>query len=410
MFANAANLVALLTIATSVAPALAAPLAPGRTSSSKARPVHERSLKAVGIAVAGGVASGAAGAIASSLLDRRSESSELMVDTETGVIYINTPDKPEGRSLKALGVAVAGGVASGAAGAAASHFLGSRSEPSGLVVDTDTGVIYMNMPDTPEARSLKAVGIAVAGGIASGAAGAIASNVLGSRSEPSGNIMVDTDTGVIYLDTSDAPEARSLKAVGVAVAGGIASGAAGAIASDLLGKRSEPSGNIMVDTDTGVIYVNTPDAPEARSLKAVGIAVAGGIASGAAGAIASDLLGRRSEHAAPALVIDNKTGAIYLDKPDAVQARSFAAIGKAIAGDAAAGIAESGAAAAVKNFFTRDAGDLFMDEDGTLFVDTGAEKRSLKAVGIAVAGGIASGAAGAIASDLLGKRAIDMLD
>ena len=87
----------------------------------------------------------------------------------------------------------------------------SRSEPSGLMVDTETGTLYMDIPDANGARSLKAVGAAVAGGVASGVAGAVASNVLG-RSEPSG-IMVDTETGTIYMDTPDAPDARSLSAI-----------------------------------------------------------------------------------------------------------------------------------------------------------------------------------------------------
>ena len=145
----------------------------------------------------------------------------------------------------------------------------------------------MDVPDSNEGRSLKAVGAAVAGGVASGVAGAVASDVLG-RSVPSG-VMVDTQTGTIYMDVSDANQGRSLKAVGAAVAGGVASGVAGAVASDVLG-RSEPSG-LMVDTETGTLYMNVPDVNEGRSLKAVGAAVAGGVASGVAGAVASDVLG-----------------------------------------------------------------------------------------------------------------------
>lgn len=49
-----------------------------------------------------------------------------MVDTETGVIYMEVPDANEGRSLKAIGTAIAGGVASAAAGAAINHFLGNK--------------------------------------------------------------------------------------------------------------------------------------------------------------------------------------------------------------------------------------------------------------------------------------------
>ena len=49
--------------------------------------------------------------------------------------------------------------------------------------------------------------------------------------------MVDTETGTLYMDVPDAVEGRSLKAIGTAIAGGIASGAAGAIVSDILNKR-----------------------------------------------------------------------------------------------------------------------------------------------------------------------------
>ena len=88
-----------------------------------------------------------------------------MVDTETGTLYMDIPDTNGARSLKAVGTAVAGGIASGVAGAVASDVLG-RSEPSGLMVDTETGTIYMNVPDSNEGRSLKAVGTAIAGGVA----------------------------------------------------------------------------------------------------------------------------------------------------------------------------------------------------------------------------------------------------
>lgn len=101
--------------------------------------------------------------------------------------------------------------------------------------------------------------------------------------------MVDTDSGVIYMDIPDNNGARSLKAVGTAVAGGIASGVAGAVAKDVLG-RSEPSG-LMVDTETGTLYMDVPDTQDARSLKAVGTAIAGGVASLATGAVANDVLG-----------------------------------------------------------------------------------------------------------------------
>ena len=190
-----------------------------------------------------------------------------MVDTETGTIYADIPDANETRSLKAVGAAVAGGIASGAAGAVVSNLLGR--DASGLMVDTETGIIYMDVPDANEGRSLKAVGTAIAGGIASGAAGAIVSDLLNKR-EPE-------------------PEARSLKAVGATIAGGIASGAAGAIVSDLLGRDTT---GLLYDTETGTIYMEVPDAPEGRSLKAVGTAIAGGIASGAAGALVSDLLNK----------------------------------------------------------------------------------------------------------------------
>ena len=49
-----------------------------------------------------------------------------MVDTETGIIYMEVPDANEGRSLKAIGTAIAGGAASLAAGAAVNHFLGNK--------------------------------------------------------------------------------------------------------------------------------------------------------------------------------------------------------------------------------------------------------------------------------------------
>ena len=47
----------------------------------------------------------------------------------------------------------------------------------------------------------------------------------------------------------------------------------------------------MIDTETGTLYMDVPDAPESRSLKAVGTAIAGGVASGVAGAVAKDIFG-----------------------------------------------------------------------------------------------------------------------
>ncbi|KZV70208.1 hypothetical protein PENSPDRAFT_454581 [Peniophora sp. CONT] len=415
-----------------------------------------RSLKAIGTAVAGGIASGAAGAIVSNLFNKRSDG--VFVDTETGTIYMDVPDATEARSLKAIGTAVAGGIASGAAGAVISNLLGR--DASDLLVDTETGVIYMDVPDANEGRSLKAIGTAVAGGVASLAAGGIANHFLGNKRSDLSGLMVDTETGTIYADVPDANEGRSLKAIGTAVAGGIASGVAGAVVGDLFNKRSltaienffgnlfnkrsELSG-LMVDSETGVIYMEVPDANEGRSLKAVGAAVAGGVASGAAGAIISNLLGRD----ASGLLVDTETGTIYMDTPDANEGRSLKAIGTAVAGGIASGVAgavvsdifnkrepevsealearslkavgvavaggiASGAAGAIaSNLLGRDASDLLYDtETGTIYMDIpdAVEGRSLKAVGAAVAGGIASGAAGAIVSDLLGKRAINELD
>ncbi|VDB84164.1 unnamed protein product [Peniophora sp. CBMAI 1063] len=251
---------------------------------------------------------------------KRSETSGLLVDTETGTLYMDVPDAVESRSLKAIGTAVAGGIASGVAGAVVKDVLGNnkRSGLSGLMVDTETGTIYADIPDANEGRSLKAVGTAIAGGIASGVAGAVASDVLG-RSEPSG-LMVDTDTGIIYADVPDANEGRSLKAIGTAVAGGIASGVAGAVAKDVFGnnKRAVPSG-LMVDTDTGVLYMDVPDANEGRSLKAVGTALAGAAASYVTGQILNN---KRDS----GLMVDTDTGVIYMDVPDANEDRSLSAI------------------------------------------------------------------------------------
>lgn len=89
--------------------------------------------------------------------------------------------------------------------------------------------------------------------------------------------------------SSSEEERRSFKAIGTAIAGGIASGAAGAIVKDIFNKRE-------------------PDAAEVdeRSLKAVGAAVAGGIASGTAGAIIGDLLNKRSLTA-----IENFFGSLF---------------------------------------------------------------------------------------------------
>jgi stress response protein SCP2 len=312
---------------------------------SLAAPVRseERSLKAVGTAIAGGIAAGAAGAIAKDVLNNRSlsaienffknlkrdEPSGLMVDTETGVIYMEVPDANEGRSLKAIGTAVAGGIASGAAGALVHDVLDNRSlsaiegflknlkreepearsisaienffknlkrdESSGLMVDTETGVLYMDVPDANEGRSLKAVGTAIAGGIASGAAGAIVHDVLDNRS-------LSAIENFFKNLKRDEPEARSISAIKNFI-------------ENL--KRDEPSG-LMVDTETGVIYMNVPDTNEGRSLKAIGTAVAGGIASGAAGAIVHDVLDNRSLSA-----IENFFKNLKREEPEA---RSISAI------------------------------------------------------------------------------------
>ncbi|VDB84274.1 unnamed protein product [Peniophora sp. CBMAI 1063] len=364
--------------------------------------LDNRSLKAVGAAVAGGVASGVAGAVASNVLGR-SELSGLMVDTETGTIYADIPDANEVRSLKAVGAAVAGGVASGVAGAVASNVLG-RFEPSGLMVDTDTGIIYMDVSDAPEGRSLKAVGAAVAGGVASGVAGAVASNVLG-RSELSG-LMVDTETGVIYMDVPDAPEGRSLKAVGAAVAGGVASGVAGAVASNVLG-RSESG--LMVDTETGTIYMDIPDENGARSLKAVGAAVAGGVATGLAGAVASDVLGRSEPSG---IMVDTETGTIYMDVPDANEGRSLKAVGAAVAGGVASGVA----GAVASNVLGRsELSGLMVDTDtGVIYMDVPDElnARSPRAIGTFNAGGAASLLTRADANEVLGndKRSLSVIE
>ncbi|VDC00761.1 unnamed protein product [Peniophora sp. CBMAI 1063] len=391
-----------------------------------------RSLKAIGTAIAGGVASLATGAVVSDLINKRSEPA-LYVDSETGTLYLDVPDATEARSLKAVGTAIAGGIASGAAGAVISNLL--NRDASGLLVDTETGTIYADVPDAPEARSLKAIGTAVAGGIASGAAGAVISNLL---NRDASGLLVDTETGTIYADVPDATEARSLKAVGAAVAGGIASGAAGAVISNLLGRDAS---GLMVDTETGIIYMDVPDANEGRSLKAIGTAVAGGIASGAAGAIVKDIFDKRDLEVeerslkavgaavaggvasgaagavisnllgrdASGLMVDTETGVIYMNVPDANEGRSLKAVGTAIAG----GIASGAAGAVISNLLNRDVSGLLVDtETGTIYMDVpdAVEGRSLKAVGTAIAGGIASGAAGAIISDILNKRAIDELD
>ncbi|KZV74099.1 hypothetical protein PENSPDRAFT_682274 [Peniophora sp. CONT] len=261
-----------------------------------------RSLKAVGAAVAGGVAAGAAGAIGNAVLNNKRSDSGLMVDTDTGVIYMDIPDENGARSLKAVGAAVAGGVAAGAAGAIGNAVLGNR-----------------DVQNVNEARSLKAVGAAVAGGVAAGAAGAIGNAVLNNKRSDSG-LMVDTDTGVIYMDISDENDARSLKAVGAAVAGGVAAGAAGAIGNAVLGNR------------------DVADAHEARSLKAVGAAVAGGVAAGAAGAIGNAVLNNKRGELS-GLMVDTETGTLYMDVPDENGARSLKAVGAAVAGGVAAGAA-----------------------------------------------------------------------
>jgi stress response protein SCP2 len=378
---------------------------------SFAAPVRqeERSLKAVGTALVGGAASLLTGAI----LNNKREESGLMVDTETGVLYMEVPDANEGRSLKAIGTAVAGGIASGVAGAVASDIFGKRSltaienfigglfnkrsEPSGLMVDTETGVIYMDVPDANEGRSLKAIGTTLIGGAASLLTGAILNN----KRQESG-LMVDTDTGVIYADIPDLSEGRSLKAIGTAIAGGVASGVAGAVASDIFGKR-EPASGLMVDTESGVIYMEVPDANQDRSLKAIGTAVAGGIASGVAGAVASDIFGKREP--ASSIMVDTETGVIYADVPDANEGRSLKAIGTAVAGGIASGVA---GAVASDIFGKREpASGIMVDtETGVIYADVpdANEGRSLKAIGTAVAGGIASGVAGAVASDIFNKR------
>ncbi|VDC02497.1 unnamed protein product [Peniophora sp. CBMAI 1063] len=295
----------------------------------------KRSLKAVGAAVAGGVASGVAGAVGNAVLNnKRSGPSGLMIDAETGTLYMDVPDANEGRSLKAVGAAVAGGVASGVAGAVGNAVLNNRRSSSGVMIDTDTGVLYMDVADVNDSRSLKAVGAAVAGGVASGVAGAVGNAVLNNKRADSG-LMVDTDSGLIYMDVPDSNGARSLKAVGTAVAGGIASGVAGAVGNAVLNNKRSDSG-IMIDTDTGVIDTDILDATEGRSLKAVGTAIAGGVASLATGAAANDVLGnnRRSLSAIEGVIDDifNKRSLSAIEnffsnlKRDEHDARSLSAI------------------------------------------------------------------------------------
>ncbi|VDB84220.1 unnamed protein product [Peniophora sp. CBMAI 1063] len=351
----------------------------------------KRSLKAVGAAVAGGVASGVAGAIGNAVLNNKRTESGLMVDSDTGIIYMDVPDANEGRSLKAVGAAVAGGVASGVAGAIGNAVLNNKRGESGLMVDTETGTIYMDVPGTNEDRSLKAVGAAVAGGVASGVAGAIGNAVLNNKRGESG-LMVDTDTGVIYMDVPDANGARSLKAVGTAVAGGVAAGVAGAVGNAVLGNRD------VQET-------------EARSLKAVGAAVAGGVASGVAGAVGNAVLNnKRSESG---LMVDTDTGVIYMDVPDAPDARSLKAVGAAVAGGVASGVAGAIGNAVLNN--KRSDSGLMVDTDtGVIYMDipdaNGA--RSLKAVGTALAGGAAALATGAVANEVLGndKRSLSAIE
>ncbi|KZV76380.1 hypothetical protein PENSPDRAFT_449717 [Peniophora sp. CONT] len=319
---------------------------------------EQRSLKAVGTALVGGAAS----LITGSLLNNKRDESGVLVDTETGTLYMDVPDAPESRSLSAIenffknlkreeGVDARSlsaienffknlkrdapearslsaienffknlkrdGDLDARSLSAIENFFGNlkRSE-SGVFVDSETGTLYMDVPDAVEGRSLKAIGTAVAGGIASGVAGAVAKDIFNKRSEPSG-LMVDTETGTLYMDIPDTQDARSLKAIGTAVAGGIASGVAGAVAKDIFNKRSEPSG-LMVDTDTGVIYMDVPDANEARSLKAIGTAIAGAGASFITGQILNN---KRSD-----VFVDSETGTIFMDVPDANEDRSLSAI------------------------------------------------------------------------------------
>lgn len=65
-----------------------------------------------------------------------------------------------------------------------------RSETSGVFVDSETGTIYMDIPDADEGRSLKAIGTAVAGGIASGAAGAIVKDIFNKSVQYGVNIFL----------------------------------------------------------------------------------------------------------------------------------------------------------------------------------------------------------------------------
>ncbi|KAI0034813.1 hypothetical protein K488DRAFT_83653 [Vararia minispora EC-137] len=417
----------------------------------------KRSIKAIGTAIAGGLASGAAGSIISNLLNNRNAGDVFM--DETGTIYVDMPDTQdpskrsikaigtaiagglasgaagslisnllnnrevqEERSIKAIGTAIAGGLASGAAGSVISHFLNNR-DVGDMYLDTGSGVVYMDMGNgtSPSKRSVKAIGTAIAGGLAAGAAGSVISNLLNNRA--AGDMYVDTDTGVIYADMPDAqdPSKRSVKAIGTAIAGGLASGAAGSLISNLLNNRevheersikaigtaiagglasgaagsvishflnNRDVGDMYVDPNTGVVYVDMPDTqdPSKRSIKAIGTAIAGGLASGAAGSFVSNLLNNR----------------------EVQEERSIKAIGTAIAG----GLASGAAGSAISHFLNnRDVGNMFLDTDsGVVYMDVGEgtspSKRSVKAIGTAIVGGLASGAAGSVISNLLNNREV----
>ena len=218
-------------------------------------------------------------------------------DAADSVYLFISDETVEARNIKAIGGALLRGAASEATGSVFDDVFNNRDkrEVGDIYLDAGSGVVYADVPDSDvAARSLKAIGTAIAGGIATGAASSIVGDLFGNNKRDSGDIYLDSDTGILYADVADPEvEARSIKAIGTAIAGGIASGAASSIIGNIFNNRRDV-GDLFVDTDTGILYANVPNsAVESRNIKALGGALLRGAASGIASDVFGDSMNRR---------------------------------------------------------------------------------------------------------------------
>ncbi|KZV68287.1 hypothetical protein PENSPDRAFT_736013 [Peniophora sp. CONT] len=426
MHANAANVLALFTVVASVAPAFAAPLStieriPTQLSHpTPALAVEQRSAAAIGKALADGavegLSAGAAGAAIDTFVKKvfRRDVADLDARSLSAIedFFSNLFKRDlDERSAAAIGKAVAAGLASGA-----------------LEAGVTSLVDKLTSRDVEE-RSAAAIGKALADGAVEGlSAGAAEAAIdtfvkkvfrrdVADLDARSLSAIEDFLSNIFKRDYG--LEERSAAAVGKAIAAGIGSGALEAGVTSLVNKfTGRAEGDIYMDDSTGIIYADLADGStgvEARSAAAVGKAIAAGVASGALEAGVTSLVDKLTSRDVPEArsltAIANFFHGIFGRD---VEERSAAAIGKAVVAGLGSGALEGGVTSLVNKLTGRAAGDVFVDDStGIIYADMGDEATSEKRAVGAILKGLASGAGGGILKGIyndLTDRSINELD